>query len=55
MANYSIGNLGRRDVLRMTAVLAGSGVVFPAQLANAETRLRRTPARSSVPSIPLAS
>jgi hypothetical protein len=28
MAIYSIGDLGRREILKMSAVLAGSGVVF---------------------------
>jgi hypothetical protein len=43
MASHSIENLGRRDILRMSAVLAGSGaVLLPKQVA-AETTLQGTP------------
>ena len=31
MASYSIGDFGRRDILKMFAVLAGSGAVLPAK------------------------
>src|SRR5947209_645616 len=43
MATYSIENLGRRDILRMSAVLAGSGAVLSAKFVAAETALQRTP------------
>jgi hypothetical protein len=42
MAIYSIGDLGRREILKMSAVLAGSGVVLSTKAAVAETALRRT-------------
>ena len=40
---YSIRDLGRREILMMSAVLAGSGVVFSPKLAAAEAALQRTP------------
>ena len=43
MAMSSSRDLGRREILKMSAVLAGSGVVFPPELAAAEARLQRTP------------
>jgi protocatechuate 3,4-dioxygenase, beta subunit len=43
MAAYSIENLGRRDILLMSAVLAGSGVVASPRLGAAEAVLQRTP------------
>src|SRR5216683_4510547 len=43
MATYSIGDLGRRGILKMSAVLAGSGALFSTKLAAAEAALLRTP------------
>lgn len=53
MAIYSIGDLGRREILKMSAVLAGSGAVFSAKLANAEAALQRTPGQILGPFYPL--
>jgi protocatechuate 3,4-dioxygenase, beta subunit len=53
MAIYSMGDLGRREILKMSAVLAGSGVVFSAKLAAAETELQRTPGQILGPFYPL--
>jgi len=39
----SIGDLGRREILMMSAVLAGSGVVFSPKAAAAAATLQRTP------------
>jgi hypothetical protein len=43
MAMYSIRDLDRREILTMSAVLAGSGVVFSPKLPAAEATLQRTP------------
>jgi hypothetical protein len=43
MAMYSIRDLGRREILMMSAVLAGAGVAFSPKLAAAEATLQRTP------------
>src|SRR5271165_2091168 len=43
MAMYSICDLGRREILMMSAVLAGAGVAFSPRLAAAEATLQRTP------------
>jgi protocatechuate 3,4-dioxygenase, beta subunit len=53
MAIYSIGDLGRREILKMSAVLAGSGVVFSTNLAAAEASLVRTPGQILGPFYPL--
>jgi protocatechuate 3,4-dioxygenase, beta subunit len=53
MAIYSIGDLGRREILKMSAVLAGSGAVFSAKLVNAEAALQRTPGQILGPFYPL--
>jgi protocatechuate 3,4-dioxygenase beta subunit len=53
MAIYSIGDLGRRDILKMSAVLAGSGVVLSTKLAGAEAALQRTPGQVLGPFYPL--
>ncbi len=50
MAIYSIGHLGRREILKMSAVLAGSGALFSTKLAAAEAALLRT-VKYSDPSI----
>jgi hypothetical protein len=52
MATYSIENLGRREILMMSAVLAGAGAVFSPGLAAAEAALQRTPPRYSGRFIP---
>ena len=52
---YSIGELGRREILMMSAVLAGSsGVVFSPRLAAAEAALQRTPDQILGPFYPLS-
>src|SRR6516164_8624861 len=53
MAIYSIGDLCRREILKMSAVLAGSAVVFPTKLAAAEAALQRTPGQVLGPFYPL--
>ena len=50
MAIYSIGDLCRREILKMSAVLAGSGVVLSTKLAAAEAALQRTPGQVLGPS-----
>lgn len=54
MATYSIETLGRRDILMMSAVLAGSGAVVPVRRAAAEAALQRTPDQILGPFYPLA-
>jgi protocatechuate 3,4-dioxygenase beta subunit len=53
MAPYSIENLGRRDILMMSAVLAGSGAIVPSRRAAAEAALQRTPDQILGPFYPL--
>ena len=53
MAIYSIGDLGRRDILKMSAVIAGSGVVLSTKLAAAEAAVQRTPGQVLGPFYPL--
>ena len=53
MAIYSIGDLCRREILKMSAVLAGSGVVLSTKLAAAEAALQRTPGQVLGPFYPL--
>ena len=53
MATYSIGDLGRREILKMSAVLAGSGALFSTKLAAAEAALLRTPGQILGPFYPL--
>src|SRR5712691_12637145 len=53
MAIYSIGDLGRRGILKMSAVLAGSGALFSTKLAAAEAALLRTPGQILGPFYPL--
>jgi hypothetical protein len=48
MAMYSISDLGRREIPLMSAVLAGSGVVFTPTLTAAEAALQRTPGQIGV-------
>ncbi len=53
MAIYSIGDLGRREILKMSAVLAGSSVISSTKLAAAEAALQRTPGQILGPFYPL--
>jgi protocatechuate 3,4-dioxygenase beta subunit len=53
LAIYSIGDLGRREILLMSAVLAGSDMAFSPQLAAAEAALERTPDQILGPFYPL--
>jgi len=53
MAIYSIDDLGRREILKMSAVLAGSSVAFSTKLAAAEAALQRTPGQILGPFYPL--
>src|SRR5258706_15005571 len=54
MGAYSIENLDRREILMMSAVFAGSGLVFTPKLAAAETALQRTPDQILGPFYPLS-
>ena len=54
MAAYSVENLGRRDILLMSAVLAGSGVAVSPRLGAAEAVLQRTPDQILGPFYPLS-
>jgi protocatechuate 3,4-dioxygenase beta subunit len=54
MAIYELDNLGRRDLLLMSAVLAGSSVAFSPKPAGAEGRLQRTPDQILGPFYPLS-
>ena len=51
---YSIGDLGRREILMMSAVLAGASIVFPTRKATAEAKLQRTPDQILGPFYPLS-
>jgi len=53
MATYSIENLGRRDILKMSAALAGSSAVLSPRSARAEAALQRTPDQILGPFYPL--
>jgi protocatechuate 3,4-dioxygenase, beta subunit len=53
MAMYLIGSLGRREILIMTAVIAGSSAVLPLTHAVAESALQRTPDQILGPFYPL--
>ena len=52
MATYSIGDLDRREILRMLGAIAAA-MVTPPRLAAAETPLRRTPGQILGPFYPL--
>src|SRR6202048_3890721 len=54
MAMYSIRDLGRREILMRSAVLAGSGVVFSPKPTAAEATLQRTPDQILGPFYPLS-
>ncbi len=43
MATYSVGQLTRREIMRMSAALAGAGVFLSGSAAFAQQVLRRTP------------
>jgi protocatechuate 3,4-dioxygenase beta subunit len=51
---YSIEDLDRREILMMSAALAGSSAVFPRKLAAAEAALQRTPDQILGPFYPLS-
>jgi protocatechuate 3,4-dioxygenase beta subunit len=53
MATYSIRDLDRREILVMSAVLAGSGVIFSPKPVPAEAALQRTPDQILGPFYPL--
>src|SRR6202023_310505 len=54
MTMYSIRDLGRREILMMSAVLAGAGVAFSPKLAATEATLQRTPDQILGPFYPLS-
>ena len=54
MAAYSVEKLGRRDILLMSAVLAGSGVAVSPRPGAAEAVLQRTPDQILGPFYPLS-
>ncbi len=43
MATYSVGQLTRREIMQMSAALAGTGVFLSGSAAFAQQVLRRTP------------
>ena len=53
MASYCIGDLSRREILKMSAAVAGMGILASARLAWAEALLRRTPAQILGPFYPV--
>jgi protocatechuate 3,4-dioxygenase, beta subunit len=53
MAVYSIGDLSRREILKMSAVVAGSAVAFSTKFASAAEALARTPPQILGPFYPL--
>jgi protocatechuate 3,4-dioxygenase beta subunit len=53
MSTYAIGDLGRRELLMMSAVLAAAGMDIPTKLAAAEAALQRTPGQVLGPFFPL--
>jgi protocatechuate 3,4-dioxygenase beta subunit len=53
MSTYAIGDLGRRELLMMSAVLAAAGMDIPTKLAAAEAALQRTPGQAMGPFYPL--
>ena len=54
MPAYSIRDLSRREILKMTAVLGGAGAVSAPRLAFAQTKLPRTPGQILGPFYPVA-
>src|SRR5215472_3704569 len=53
MGTYSIGELGRRELMKMSAVVAAAGMVGSSYVADAETQLQRTPGQVLGPFYPL--
>ena len=53
MGTYSIGDLGRRELLKMSAVVAAAGMAGSSNVAGAETRLQRTPGQILGPFYPV--
>jgi protocatechuate 3,4-dioxygenase, beta subunit len=53
MASYCIGDLSRREILKMSSVVAGAAVLFPSKLALAQALLRRTPGQILGPFYPV--
>src|SRR2546421_644234 len=53
MGSFCTGDPSRREILRMSAVLAGAGTLSPAWLAWAESQLRRTPGQVRGPFYPV--
>jgi protocatechuate 3,4-dioxygenase, beta subunit len=53
MEIYVIGGFSRREILKMSTVIAASGSLFPGNLAVAEAQLRRTPNQILGPFYPL--
>ena len=53
MGTYSIGDLGRRELLKMSAILAAAGMVGSSNVAGAETQLQRTPGQILGPFYPV--
>ncbi len=53
MASYCIGDLSRREILKMTGMLAGLGILSSARFAWAEALLRRTPGQVLGPFYPV--
>jgi protocatechuate 3,4-dioxygenase, beta subunit len=53
MGSYSIGDLSRREILKMSVVLTGSSMAFSTNLTAAEAALQRTPAQILGPFYPL--
>jgi protocatechuate 3,4-dioxygenase beta subunit len=54
MATYSISDLGRREILLMSAAAASFGLSGWTMPARAETKLRRTPEQILGPFYPLS-
>jgi len=54
MPTYAIEDLGRREILMMSAIIAGSGVGLLPKLAAAETVLQRTPDQILGPFYPVS-
>src|ERR1041385_3479869 len=54
MATYSISELGRREILMMSAVTASFGLFGWRTVARAETELQRTPGQILGPFYPLS-
>ena len=53
MGTYSIGDLGRRELLKMSAVVAAAGMAGSSNVAGAETQLQRTPGQILGPFYPV--